>query len=78
MVHIYRNRSDDHRSARDLHFCPACKGWYGVPHDMNHCQHPRKHFRRAANCACAPCRTEAGRPIQGEFGFFTSAKAWQP
>ena len=76
-VHVYRNRPDDRRTKSELHFCLACEGWYGVPHDDSHCQQ-RVARLPVHNCACRFCREYAGRPVEGDYGFWTEAKRWQP
>jgi hypothetical protein len=37
------------------HYCQVCHGWYGVPHDGIHPDHPRG-LKTAQWCACRPCR----------------------
>lgn len=77
-VHVYRNRSDDNRSADELYYCDACTGWYGVQHDTNHCQSGGKANWRPQQCACRFCCEATGRPIQGGYGLITRARRWQP
>lgn len=77
-VHVYRNRPDDDRLRDSLVFCDACGGWYGVPHDGSHCQSGGTAKFLPSQCACAFCRRSVGRRIEGTFGFFTTAKEWQP
>lgn len=77
-VHIYRNRQDDHRTKSELHFCIPCGGWYGVPHEFSHCQERVSAHLGADMCACRFCCEQTGRPVEGPFGFFSSAKRWQP
>jgi hypothetical protein len=78
-VHVYRNRDDDHRTKRDLYFCWACKGWYGVPHVGYHCQTGSGFLHSYRDqCACRVCCERETRPVEGRFGFFTNARRWQP
>ena len=76
-VHVYKIRKDDLREREDLHFCTHCKGWYGIPHYGLHCQEDRP-SQYPVTCACRFCKQKIGVPITGEFGFFTTAKEWQP
>lgn len=70
-VHIYRNRPDDIRPRGQMHFCRKCGGWYGVPHDNNHCQRGTYASGwRSESCACRFCREKAGRPVEGDYGVF--------
>ena len=75
-VHIYRNRPDDFRD--DRYFCTPCGGWYGVPHDDNHCQQRRPAMWNPEFCACRFCRESQGAPVEGDYGWFTESAAWQP
>lgn len=77
-MHVYRNREDDRRTRSELHYCSACDGWYGVPHDRSHCQEGGGPGWKPETCACRVCCEFVGRPIEGPFGFFTSAQRWQP
>lgn len=77
LVHVYRNRPDDQRGPDELHYCTACHGWYGIPHDDSHCQDGVLPVDNRA-CACALCREFNGKPIEGGFGFKTNQPEWQP
>lgn len=68
MTHIYRNRSDDERGVDELHYCTACDGYYGVPHDNSHCREGRAATWRRDQCACRFCKEAGGKPIEGPFG----------
>lgn len=76
-VFVYRNRSDDLRTRSELVFCEPCGGWYGVPHDMSHCQQQMPETK-PRQCACRFCRETSGLPVEGSFGFWSSAQRWQP
>lgn len=71
MRFIYRNRPDDDRTMDELYFCSHCGGYYGVPHDWNHCQDdaPGDPWQ-AQSCACRFCRESTVQPIQGTYGEF--------
>lgn len=77
-VHVYRNRVDDRRGPDLMYFCPACNGWYGVPHTGSHCRNGDSARWRPQDCACRFCKAATGQPIQGRHGFFTAAPEWQP
>ena len=50
------------------HFCTACAGWYGVPHDRIHSgpsAHPRGGGR---DCACRPCREAESQLLARQAG----------
>ena len=64
--HVYQNREDGY-AFRDMHYCPICNGYYGVPHDQcgvkGGCPIPQ------GSCACRNHTIMRGEPRQGWHGW---------